>query len=125
MDSRYAAPLRIARAHIKLAAAAAVGTVLYVLLPGELRVATRLLVAWNVAVALYLIVAAYVIARFELSHVRKRAAIEDEGAALILALTVTAAAASLVAIFVELAAARNEKSSGWTIALALSTIVLS
>jgi uncharacterized membrane protein len=98
---------------------------LYLLLPGDWRVTTRLLVAWNVAVALYLVVASYVIARFELNHVRKRAEIEDEGAALILMLTVTAAVASLAAIFVELAAVRNEQSSAWIVALTLSTVILS
>jgi uncharacterized membrane protein len=125
MDAWYATPLRIAHVHLKLTAAAAAGGVLYVLLPGELRIATRLLIAWNVAVALYLVAASYVIARFELSRVRQRAEIEDEGAALILVLTVAAAVASLVAIFVELAAVREEKSSGWYVALALSTVVLS
>lgn len=124
MNSRYAAPLRIAHAHFKLTLAVAVGAVLYFLLPGETRVSTRLLVAWNVTVVLYLVAAGYVIARCELKHLRMRAEVEDEGAALILALTVIAAAASLVAIFVELAAV-HQQSSPWTAALALSTVVLS
>jgi uncharacterized membrane protein len=125
LDSWYATPLRVAHVHIKLTAAAAVGIVLYFLLPAELRASTRALIAWNVAVVLYLAIATYVIARFELGHVRKRAEIEDEGAVAILVLTVIAAVASLVAIFAELAAVRDQKSSGWAIALALSTIVLS
>jgi uncharacterized membrane protein len=125
MDAWYAKPLRIAHVHLKLAAAAAVGIVLFFLLPGDLRVTSRLLAAWNVAVLLYLTVACYVIAFFDLGRVRRRAEVEDEGAALILALTVTAATASLAAIFVELAAVRRENASYWYVVLALSTIVLS
>ena len=84
-------PVRIVRAHIKLFAATALGVVLFLVLPNDLRVTTRALIAWNVAVGLYLVVAAVVISRFELNHVRQRAAEEDEGGALILALTVAAA----------------------------------
>jgi uncharacterized membrane protein len=124
LDGWYAAPLRIAHVHLKLTAAAAVGVALYFLLPDELRVTTRLLIAWNVGVALYLAAASWVIACCELSQVRKRAEIEDEGAVAILSLTVTAAAASLAAIFLELAAIR-EGFSGWAVALALGTVVLS
>jgi uncharacterized membrane protein len=125
MNAWYARPLRIARVHLKLTIALAVGTVLFLLLPGELRITTRLLVAWNVVMVLYLGAACYVIAHSEISHVRKRAAIEDEGAALILALTVTAAAASLAAIFVELAAVQHQQSSAWIVVLTVVTVILS
>jgi uncharacterized membrane protein len=126
LNAWYAKPLRIAHVHIKLSASAAVGVVVFVLLPSDWLGATRLLIAWNVAVALYLVTAWYIIARFELSRMRRRAETEDEGAALILVLTVAAAAASLGAIFVDLAAVRQAKSaSGWYVGLALSTVVLS
>ena len=121
----YLKPLRIARAHIKLLAAAAAGVVLFVVLPNDLRAITRALIAWNVAVALYLAVALLVIARSELSHVRRRAAEEDEGGGIILALTVAAAAASMFAIFLHLAAAKQQEASGLSIALAITTVVLS
>jgi uncharacterized membrane protein len=125
MDAWYATPVRIAHIHLKLTAAVAVGIVLFVLLPGEWRITTRLLVAWNVVVVLYLAAAWYVVARCELNQMRKRAAVEDEGAALILTLTVIAAAASLAAIFVELAAVRHEQSSAWIVALTIVTVILS
>lgn len=117
-------PVRIVRAHIKLFAAAALGVVLFLVLPVEARV-TRGLLAWNVAVGLYLVIATFLIARFELSHVRRRAAEEDEGGALILALTVAAALASLVAIFIELGDASGKKTGALSAALVLSTVVLS
>jgi uncharacterized membrane protein len=121
----YLKPFRIAHTHVKLLAATAAGIVLYLVLPGELRTTTRALIAWDAAVSLYLVVAFYVIARFELSHVRQRAADEDEGASLILVLTVAAAAASIAAIFAELGAAQKERASGLHVAHAVATVLLS
>jgi uncharacterized membrane protein len=118
-------PVRIARAHIKLFAAAALGIILFLLLPNELRAVTRALIAWNAAVALYLVAAAIVISRFELSHVRKRAEEEDEGATAILVLTVAAAVVSLAAIFIELGDASGKRAGAFPALLALSTVVLS
>jgi uncharacterized membrane protein len=121
----HAKPVRVVRAHIKLFAAAAVGVVLFLLLPDSLRAATRALIAWNVAVLLYLIAATVVVCRFERSHVRQRAEEEDEGGALILVLTVAAAVASLAAIFVELAGDPGGKVNAPSGVLALLTVILS
>ncbi|MCC6888122.1 MAG: DUF1345 domain-containing protein [Hyphomicrobiales bacterium] len=122
----YAKPARIARIHLKLVASVALGVLLYVVLPNDLRVTTRMLLAWNVALGLYLVVVAFVIARSDMGGIRRRAAEEDEGAALILVLTVAAAVASLAAIFIELNAARHDKTSGGLYAaLAVSTVILS
>ena len=125
IGNHLAKPLRIAQAHSKLLISAAVGFVLFFILPGELRFTTRLLMAWNVGVGLYILAALYVIGRSDISHVRRRAAMEDEGAALILFLTVLAALASLAAIFVELGTVRNEKASGLYVAHAIVTVLLS
>ncbi len=122
---RYLKPLRIAHAHIKLVAAAAVGIVLFFVLPSDLRATTRALIAWNVALALYLAVAVYVIGRFDFERVRRRAAEEDEGGGVILVLTVAAAAASMVAIFVHLGAAKQQQAGGFSIALTVLTVILS
>jgi uncharacterized membrane protein len=102
-----------------------VGVVLFLLLPDSLRVATRALIAWNVAVLLYLVAATVVVCRFERGHVRQRAEEEDEGGALILVLTVAAAVASLAAIFIELAGDPGEKVNAPSATLALTTVVLS
>jgi uncharacterized membrane protein len=124
-NAAHLKPVRIVRAHIKLFAAAALGVILFLLLPSELRVITRVLIAWNAAVALYLVAAAIVISRFELSHVRKRAEEEDEGGTAILVLTVAAAVASLAAIFVELGEASSKRTGAFPVLLALITVVLS
>jgi uncharacterized membrane protein len=119
-----AKPVRIVSAHIKLVAAVALGVVLFLAIPVEPQI-TRALLAWNVAVGLYLAVAAYFVGQFDLGRVRQRAAEEDEGGALVLALTVAAAIASLAAIFVELGNASGKGAGALSITLALSTVVLS
>lgn len=122
--SWYGKPVRIARAHVKLVVSLVLGVALFLALPGDLHVSTRALLAWNAAIVLYLAAATTVMVRSEIAHLRQRAADQDEGAALILILTVAAAAASLVAIFAELGAARGQ-FSGLAVGLAVSTVLLS
>jgi uncharacterized membrane protein len=71
----------------------------------EWRPVTRLLIGWDVGVAVYLALAAHMMAASEVRHIRQRAAGQDEGQAAIMVMTVVAALASLVAIFAELGAA--------------------
>src|SRR6185436_7731104 len=126
--ARLPKPLHIVQLHLKLFAAVALGVAVYIVLArlGQPeRFSTRALFAWNVGVVFYLVLATWVIVRAELKHLCDRAAEEDEGAALILVFTVLAAAASVVAIFFELDAARADKSKWLSPTLALSTVVLS
>ena len=83
------------------------GIAFELLLPDSLRIMTRRLVAWDAAIAFYLMLVAVMMARSDTKQIRKRSAIEDEGGLLILALTITTAIASLVAIVSELATAKN------------------
>ena len=122
--TRLAKPLHVVQLHIKLFAAIALGVGLYLMLPVESRI-TRGLLAWDIGVLLYLALAIFVIVRAELQHLYDRAAEEDEGAGAILVLTVLAAVASIVAIFVELATASDDKSNWLSPVLALSTVILS
>jgi uncharacterized membrane protein len=66
--------------------------------------ATQWLLAWNVAVATYLVLAAWLVRTAEVDHIRERAALEDEGRFALLALVALAAMASLLAIVAELGA---------------------
>jgi uncharacterized membrane protein len=66
------------------------------------RTVTSVLVAWDVAVAVYTLLAFQVVASSSIEQIRRRAAHEDEGRSTILMLTVAAAVVSIVAIFVEL-----------------------
>jgi uncharacterized membrane protein len=133
---RLPKPLHIVQLHLKVVAAFALGAAVYVvltllsehmpiLLGKPPRISSRTLIAWNVGVLFYLALATWVIVRAELKHLCDRAAEEDEGAALILVFTVLAAAASVVAIFFELEAARGNKANWLSPILAVSTVILS
>src|SRR5262249_36145719 len=91
------------------------------------RPTTRELVGWDIGVACYLILALELVARGEIHHIRHRAAVEDEGRFAILILTVSAAMASVVAIFVELATPKGGPAERppMQLVLAALTIVLS
>jgi len=120
-------PVRIIRNHVRLVASLLVGAVLFFMQPGPWPMATRLLISWDISCALYLVQAALVFSSFDLERVRRRACEEDEGGALVLVLTVSAALASLAAIVIELGPV--QKSTGETklfsFGLAAATILLS
>lgn len=90
------------RARPRLITSAATGVVAYTLLPIEHAASTRALVAWDVGAGLYLVLAWIMIGRATLDHMRWRARVQDDGAAVVLFLTVVAAIASLAAIVLEL-----------------------
>ena len=58
----------------------------------------RGLVGWNIGIGLYVILAIEMMARADVHQIRRRAAAQDEGAIVILVLTVATAVASLLAI---------------------------
>lgn len=79
------------------------------------------LLAWCAGVAVYLIIALWSAGGSDAKHIRERAELLDEGAAVILILTVIAAAASIGAIVLELARAKDGAGAG----LAAVTVALS
>ncbi len=87
------------------------------------RMPTRLLTAWDVSVALYLVLVFMLAARADARHIRRRARVQDEGQITILAFTAIAALASLGAIIALLGnmAARTPAQ----LLFATATIVLS
>ena len=107
---RRSKPMRIVHGHIKLFVAALAGLLLFPFLPGDWRMATRWLVAWDFASFVYLVMAVTVIRRFDLRRVQVHADEADEGAAVLLVLTVATALASLAAIVVELGSAHALKA---------------
>lgn len=123
-------PVRVARLHGKLAAAAATGAVvaagLALLSPG-LGGTAQLLIGWNAGVALYLLLTHAMMRRADVAHIRHRASQQDEGAGFILALSIIATAASFVAIVVELGGAKQAPGGHSTLAavLAMTTILVS
>ena len=116
--------IRIIRTRPRLFIAAAVGAVVVAICPWDWRLATRLLVGWDVGVALYLVLALRMMAVSEVRHIRLRARLQDEGQFAVLALTAAAALASLGAIVVLLGAAGADRQP-IHLALAVATILLS
>jgi uncharacterized membrane protein len=117
--------VRLARLHARLLMSAAVGVAVIVGLVGtEWRPETKLLIGWDVGVALYLALTYWMMAYALVSRIRRRAAQQDEGAIALLALTAAAAIASLVAIIVEVGGAKG--GGAWSgLALGMGTILLS
>lgn len=120
-------PIRIARTHGRLMSAIGFGVLLALVLPWHWHMPTRLLVAWDCAIVLYLGLAVRLMMSFDIDSVRRRAASVDEGAVFILALTVAAAFVSIAAILgeIELARLRTGGYGPIHFSLAVVTIFLS
>jgi uncharacterized membrane protein len=116
---------RLAWLHGKLLVCIAFGILVMIGLNGApLRISTKVLTAWDAGVLLYLILAFWVMAHDDVDRIRRRAAVQDEGAVLVLLLSVSAAAASLVAIVFEIGGA--ESGHNWSaLAIGGATILLS
>ena len=115
-------PVRFVYARPRTFIAIAVGIIAFFLLPGSLRLVTRLLVGWDIFVALYLLLVFTMVLRSGIIHIRRNAALQDDGRFLILMVTALGAFASIAAIVFELGAS-NRSAPG--LILATVTIVLS
>jgi uncharacterized membrane protein len=91
----------------RLYGAVLAGTILFFALPNGWRSSTRLLMAWDFGVTLYVGMAGWTLARANIQAMKDRADREYEGATAILALTAGAALASLAAIGAELHGIRD------------------
>ena len=85
----------------------AVGIGCFFLLPESLRLVTRLLIGWDVFVAMYLVLVYTMVFRGGLGYIRRNAALQDDGRFLIPLLTALGAFASLAAIVSELGEAHR------------------
>jgi uncharacterized membrane protein len=118
--------LRIVRARPRLFICTGIWlVVLTALMMTDWRIANRLLIAWDVAVALYLGLVLHLATRADAHHIRRRARLQDEGQVAILVLTAVAALASLGAIVALLGTANSSSRRPIDLALATATIVIS
>ena len=90
------------RVRPRLSIATLVGIICLVALPHGFVPTTRALIAWDAGVGLYLALAWTMMLRSDVDKMRWRASLEDDGAVIILTLSVIAAIASLAAIMMEL-----------------------
>ena len=114
--------IRIVRTRPRLFLAILLGLGVGVFLPAEWRPATRLLVGWDIALGLYLVLAFRLMTNCDVNRIKRRAAHQDEGRITILVLVVASAMASLLAILAELGGANRQPAH---LALAAVTILLS
>ena len=115
-------PARVVYARPRTFVSILIGIAAFFLLPGSLRLVTRLLVSWDIFAGVYLVLAYIMMARCGLAYIRRNAVLQDDGRFLILLVTALGAFASIAAIVLELGATHR---SGPELALATVTIVLS
>ena len=115
-------PVRVVYARPRTFFSIAIGIVAFFLLPGSLRLVTRLLIGWDIFIALYLLLVYAMVLRSELAHIRRNAVLQDDGRFLILLVTALGAFASIGAIVFELGAGhRGTPELGFaTVTIALS-----
>jgi uncharacterized membrane protein len=115
-------PVRVVYARPRTFISIVVGTVAFLVLPGSLRLVTRLLIGWDVFVTLYLVLAYVMMSRCGIAHIRRRAVLQDDGRFLMLLVTALGAFASIAAILFELG---PDHRGTLALALATGTIALS
>jgi uncharacterized membrane protein len=98
------------------------GTVAFFLLPSSLRLVTRLLIGWDIFVAMYVVLVYAMMVRSTLATIRRMAALQDDGRFIIPLLTVLGAFASLAAIVFELGQGQHKPAE---LIFATSTVALS
>ncbi len=115
-------PVRVVYARPRTFISLLTGIIAFLLLPGSLRLVTRLLIAWDIFAGLYLMLVVIMVLRSGLAHIKRNAVLQDDGRFLILLVTATGAFASLAAIVSELAPSHRSVPE---LLLATATIALS
>ena len=115
-------PIRVVYARPRTFFAILIGVVAFVLLPGSLRPVTRMLIGWDIFIAVYLALVYIMMGRCGLAHIKRNAILQDDGAFLILLVTALGAFASIAAIVFELGASQRSAAE---LTLATLTIALS
>jgi uncharacterized membrane protein len=119
---RMPRPVRIVFARPRTFIALAIGLASLLFLPSAWRLSTRLLVAWDIFIAIYMSLAYVTMFSCGTEDIRRQAARQDDGRFFILVMTGLGAFASIAAIVVELAVKPQQTPQ---LTLAVVTIVLS
>jgi uncharacterized membrane protein len=115
-------PVRVVYARPRTFISIAAGVIAFFLLPVSLRLVTRMLVGWDIFIALYLLLVLIMMARCGLAHIKRNAILQDDGRFLILLVVAFGAFASIAAIVFELGASHHSVPE---LTLATVTIALS
>src|SRR6266480_5831082 len=115
-------PVRLVYARPRTFISMAIGIVAFFLLPGSLRLVTRLLLGWDIFIAFYLVLVYVMVLRSRLAYIRRNAVLQDDGRFLLPLVVALGAFASIAAIVYELGA--NHRGTP-ELTLATVTIALS
>jgi uncharacterized membrane protein len=115
------------RVRPRLLVALALGVASACLLPAKLGQPARTLISWDLGAGLYVILALQTMCRATIARMRKSARDQDDGAVIMLALTLIAALTSLAAIVLELSGVKGYPHEQQVLHLILAgvTIVVS
>jgi uncharacterized membrane protein len=117
---------RFVHARTRLLIAVAAGFVLFLVLPQDMRFATKTLLAWDLTALAYIVMTLIMIARSTVDTCYARAAYYDEGDWVILLVVIVSASASFATIFSELAVLKSPHGSLWhALVLTGATVALS
>jgi uncharacterized membrane protein len=108
----------------RLLGATLAGVLTFAFLPGRWLLNSKFLIAWDTGVIIYLALAWITAARSSPTDMQERANVEDEGAVIILAFTLAAAIASLIAIAAELHDIRGVADGQQVIRLAIAAVTI-
>ena len=122
--SLLGAPLRIVRARPRLFISMVLGIGIGLLLPETWRVATRLLIGWNIGAFAYFALVAAMIAVESRDSMERHAEAQDEGRFGILILTTVAAIAAFGAIVAQLGAVKDMKGVLKELHIALAAVTI-
>src|SRR6266581_2743666 len=100
-------PVRVVYARPRTFISMAIGIAAFFLLPGSMRLVTRLLLGWDIFVAFYLVLVYALVLRSGLVHIKRNAVLQDDGRFLILLVVAAGAFASIAAIVFELDASHR------------------
>ncbi|AWL92428.1 DUF1345 domain-containing protein [Bradyrhizobium ottawaense] len=115
-------PMRLLYARPRTFIALAAGVLVCLLLPGSHRLVTRLLFGWDALIAVYLVLVYAMMLCNDHQHIRRAAAMQDDGRFVILLVTAIGAFASIAAIVSELGTPHRGVLE---LTIAISTIALS
>ena len=115
-------PLRVVYAWPRTFAAIVLGVAAFFLMPGAVRLVTRLLIGWDVFATFYLSLVYYMMLCSDQRRIKRNAVMQDDGRFLILLVTAFGAFASIAAIVFELGGTHHALPQ---IVLATATIALS
>jgi uncharacterized membrane protein len=119
-------PARIVRARWKLFLSVVISFVAFIFLPHDWGLVTRVLISWDIGVALYILVALWTIHYSDATHIPRQSLLQDDLRHIITPLTVIAALVILPFIFIELRTPPGgAERDTWDIVLGVLTILLS